>query len=136
MSIFIFLTRRAGSWPIALLVCAVALVVYIVHKLTKGKTFQYFRYEMNRNVLSTLKLIHFFGASALAMLLPNNYLNEIDFFRSLYDQNDFWIPLSILILLFFFLILFGAIITVLCKWIGLKKLDKEREPLPESGLST
>jgi hypothetical protein len=61
------------------------------------------------------------------MLLPNNYLNEIDFFRSLYDQNDFWIPLSILILLFFFLILFGAIITVLCKWIGLKKLDKERE---------
>jgi cell division protein FtsX len=74
-----------------------------------------------------IRAIHVSASAIIALWLPNNYLNEIDFISNLYDQSDLWIPASMVILLFFFLTVFGIVITSLCKLAGLRRMDSNVE---------
>jgi hypothetical protein len=97
---------------------------YLANKLTRGKATNYIYYDINDNVKKTLMFIHGFGPLILALLLPNNYLNEIDFLNKLYEENELWIAGTILILLFPFIILFGTTFTFFARLFGLKKIDE------------
>lgn len=99
---------------------------YLANKLTRGGTISYIHYEMNENIKKTLMFIHGFGSLILALLLPNNYLNEIDFIGRLYKENELWIAGTILMLLFSFIILFGTTFTLIASLVGLRKLDEEK----------
>jgi hypothetical protein len=96
---------------------------YLANKLTRGNTNNYLNYRMNRNVKNILIFIQYFVSIVLALLLPNNYLNEIEFTKRLYEENELWIAGTILILLFSFIILFGTTFTLVSRLLGLKKLD-------------
>jgi hypothetical protein len=82
---------------------------------------------MNDPVKITLMCIHGFGSVILALLLPNNYLNEIDFVKKLYDENALWIPASMLILLFTLILSIGITFTLLSEAFGLKKVSDEQD---------
>lgn len=120
---------RIGNPETRLWVSVVALIVlglgYLGFKLTRGFIGGYLKARIGDNVKSTLIGIHGFGSVILALMLPNNYLVELDFFRELYAQSELWIAASILTLLFIFLLLFGAVFTLLTR--GLTKNAEDIE---------
>ena len=99
----------------------VAALAYLGNRFTKGYTIGYINYKMSDRSKRTLMYCHGIGSLILALALPNNYLNEIDFIKRLYEENELWIAASILILLFFFLIFFGTTFTLVVK---LRRLEK------------
>lgn len=88
---------------------------YLGFKLTKGFIGGYLKADIAHNLKITLLMIHGFLSLILALILPNNYLNDIDFIGNLYKQNELWIAFTVMILLFTFLLLFGSFFTLLTK---------------------
>ncbi len=101
----------------------IAALGYLANKATRGYAIGYTRYKISDGVRATLMLIQGFGSLILALALPNNYLNEIESFGKLYRENEIWIAVSILALLFTFLILFGVIFTLAVRLAGISKND-------------
>lgn len=125
MNILVFVRPETKFWGTMVLLLIIGLG-YLANKLTRGGTISYIHYEMNENIKKTLMFIHGFGSLILALLLPNNYLNEIDFIGRLYKENELWIAGTILMLLFSFIILFGTTFTLIASLVGLRKLDEEK----------
>ena len=129
-NILIFLAKpETRFWGTVVILFIVGLG-YLANKLTRGHTIDYMNYEMNDGLKKTLMVVHGFGSLILALLLPNNYLNEINFINELYEENELWIAATILILLFSFILLFGTIFTLIARLSRLEKLD-ERSKLPK-----
>jgi hypothetical protein len=108
----IFASPETRFWT-GLVILFIVAMGYLSSKVTRGLTSGYLKAHIKENLKITLITIHGVGSFLLAMILPNNYLNEIDFFQQLYESNQLWIAASILILLFLFIILFGATFTLL-----------------------
>lgn len=109
---------RVYQNPLTHVIVAVVVVMllglgYFGFKVTKGFIIGYMKANIGDNLKMTFLLIHGFGSFILAMILPNNYLNGIDFIRGIYEQNELWIGASIVTLLFIFLLLFGTLFTLL-----------------------
>lgn len=85
---------------------------YIGFRLTKGFIGGYLKADIGDEMKSTLLVIHGLGSLILALILPNNYLIDIDVLRDLYNESEIWIAASILTLLFVFILLFGTIFTL------------------------
>jgi hypothetical protein len=88
---------------------------YLGYRLTKGFIGGYLKADIGDNLKAMMIGIHGLGSLILALILPNNYLVDIDFFRELYEQNGLWIAASIVILLFAFLVVFGTLFTLLTR---------------------
>ena len=99
----------------------IAALGYLANKATRGYAIGYFKYKISEGVKLTLIVVQGPGSLILALMLPNNYLNEIDSVRKLYEQNELWIAVTILTLLFTFIILFGTIFTLVVQWVGVSK---------------
>jgi len=100
-------------------------IIYLANKLTAGLTTGYIRYEMNKYIRRILMSIQGFGSLLLALLLPNNFLNKIDFIGQLYQEHGLWVLATMVILLTFFIMLFGTTFTFMMKIMGLRKFDEE-----------
>jgi hypothetical protein len=85
---------------------------YLGFKLTKDFIGGYLKANIGSQAKSTLFAIHGLALLILALILPNNFLVDIDPARRLYDQSGLWIAASIVILLFVFLLLFGSLFTL------------------------
>ena len=72
-----------------------------------------------------LVIIHGLTSLILALAIPNNYLNEIDVVKKLYEQNQFWIAGSMLVLLFLFIIIFGTALTSIVARMGFGKSEQK-----------
>jgi hypothetical protein len=99
----------------------IAALAYLANKLTRGYTIGYTQCKINERVKAILMGVHGFGSLILALMLPNNYLNEIEFVGKLYEENELWIATSILLLLFTFIILFGTVFTLAARLFGADK---------------
>ena len=88
---------------------------YLGVKLTRGFISGYLKANIGDNLKIAFVTIQGLGSLILALMLPNNYLVEIEFFRGLYEQSGLWIATSIVILLFTFIVLFGTLFTLLTK---------------------
>ncbi len=106
------ITRSETKFWLSIVLLFVFGLGYLSLKLTKGYSAGYLKSEISGVLKLTLMLIQGFGSLLLALILPNNYLMEVDFFNQLYEKNDLWIALSILVLLILILILSGSIFTV------------------------
>jgi hypothetical protein len=120
----IFLSIESTFWGTAVILFIIGLA-YLSNRLTKGLAIGYINYKMRAKRKKALVITHGLSSLVLAMSLSNNYLNEIEFFKRLFEENQFWIAGSILILLFFFIILFGAALTTIVTMSGLERSDKK-----------
>lgn len=123
-NVLLYFAKPETKFWVVMVVLFILGLGYLANKLTRGITTGYIYYKMRDGVKNTLVLIHGFGSLILALALPNNFLNEIDFIKILYEENELWIAGSILVLLLSFLILFGAIFTFFAKLTGLEKLTE------------
>jgi hypothetical protein len=112
--ILLILRPESRFW-LGLVALFVGGLAYIVFKLTKGYTGGYLKAGLGESMRTTFLLIHGFGSLILALIIPNNYLADTEFFGTLYKQNDLWIAASILGLLFLFLFLIGSLLTWLTR---------------------
>ena len=112
----ILLIARASTrfWTF-LVFLFVAALGYLGYKLTRGYSAGYLKSNIHDRWKVAFLLIQGFASVILALILPNNYLVDIDFFWSLYDENELWIPASIVTLLFLLLIIFGLLFTLVAK---------------------
>jgi hypothetical protein len=110
----LFASPETKFWVSTILLLIVALG-YLSSIATKGLTSGYLKTRINDNLKNALVVIHGLGPLLIALILPNNYLNEIDFFQELYESNQLWIPISIVMLLLIFIILFGTVFTLLTR---------------------
>jgi hypothetical protein len=99
----------------------IAALGYLAVKATRGYAIGYTKYKISGGVMATLVFVPGFGSLMLALMLPNNYFNEIDSVRELYEQNELWIAVTIITLLFTFIILFGTIFTLAARLVGAGK---------------
>lgn len=112
LSLLLLSARPETRFWVGMVFLLIAALAYLGNKLTRGYTIGYTRYKINERVKATLMGVHGFGSVILALMLPNNYLNEIEFIRTLFEENELWIAASILLLLFIFIILLGTIFTL------------------------
>jgi hypothetical protein len=109
-----FASAETRFWA-SMVFLPVAALGYLGHRLTKGFAGGYSKANLGANLKGALFIIHGLSSLVLALILPNNYLVRIDFFRKLYQESELWIAVSILILLFMFLLAVGALFTILTK---------------------
>jgi glucan phosphoethanolaminetransferase (alkaline phosphatase superfamily) len=102
----------------------------LVFWLTKGIAFGYTRSKLSENTRSTLLTIHLIFSIILALALPNNYLISFPFFESLYNQNEFWIPVSMFVLLIMFVTFFGLCLSLIFE--PSKQEDQDSDPNPDN----
>ena len=88
-------------------------VGYLAAKTTRGLAGGYLRAPISDWLTATLAMVHGLGALILALIIPNNFLVKIPWFRDLYAQDGLWIAVSIVVLLFLFLVAIGMLFTLL-----------------------
>lgn len=120
----ILLSIESKFWGTAVILFIIGLG-YLANRLTKGFAIGYINYKMRSKRKRALVITHGLSSLVLALAVPNNYLNEIDFFKRLFEENQFWIAGAILILLFFFIMLIGASLTTIVTISGLEKSDEK-----------
>lgn len=89
------------------------LICFISFRITKGFMVGYVKSKINGIFKLLMLIVHGLGSLILAFILPNNYLNKLDFFNALYEQNGLWIPASIIVILFMLMLLIGSFFTFL-----------------------
>lgn len=89
------------------------LGLLFLNKISKNRIMGFRKAEINDRVKTALVVIQSAGSLLLAFILPNNYLNTFDSIRRMYEENQMWIPVSMIVLLLFFMALFGAVFTFL-----------------------
>lgn len=123
----LFINPATKFWG-TMVVFVIIMLIYFANKLTRGNTIDYLNYEMSSRLKNTLMNVHGFSALILALMLPNNYINEIDFFKKLYDENELWIAGTMLIILFLLIIGIGTAFTFTVKRLGLKRIKEIEVP--------
>ena len=88
---------------------------YLINKLTRGYTTGYLHSQLSDSTKNKLKFIHGFCSFLFSLILPNNFLNRISFFKNLYQENELWIAASIFILLISSLAVLGATFTLIAR---------------------
>jgi uncharacterized membrane protein len=104
------LPTKFWLYVIFAIVLIIALLSYI---LTGGYAFRYFKLIDNEKVAIRLLSLHLIISFLLGLGLPNNLLDQYEFFRKAYEENQMWIPFSMLTIIFIFIMLIGSIITYL-----------------------
>jgi len=120
--IFVLVRPETKFWGSIVLLLIVA-IGYLANKATRGYAIGYTKYKINGGVMITLVFVQGLGSLILALMLPNNYLNEIESIRKLYEGNELWIAVTIFTLLFTFIILFGTMFTLAVRLAGVRKSD-------------
>jgi phosphatidylglycerophosphate synthase len=124
--VFLHRTDEFDVW-VSIIFVLIGGVVYLAIRLTSGGSTGYTHYAMSERLKLALVLVHGAASFLLALFLPNNYLNQYEFFRNLYVENDQWIAASMLTLLFLFFVAFGLILSSIVKLITLSRTDT-RDP--------
>jgi hypothetical protein len=78
-------------------------------KITKGYVSNYLRKDIPNRLKTVMFYFQGIASVLFALILPNNYLVRIDFFRKLYKQQELWIGFSMLVLLLSAIILIGLL---------------------------
>ncbi len=112
--LLLFVDPKTRIWGTIVLLFVFGLG-YLGYRLTKGFIGGYLKAEIGNGLKTTMFFIHGLGSLILALMIPNNYLVEIELFRGLYEQSGLWIAASILTLLFMFLLAFGTIFTMMTR---------------------
>jgi hypothetical protein len=102
MIILRFPGRSNPEVSLFLAVISLALVgaAVLAFKLTKGHVISYFKKDIPEWLKGTMLIIQGPASVLFAMIVPNNYLADIEFFLQLYKQNGLWIGFSMIVLLF------------------------------------
>jgi hypothetical protein len=101
------------SFFLSLFLLVFMVLGFFTIKLTRGYSFGYLNRKIGHVLKIFMLLIHGLSSLVLALILPNNYLSEIKLFREIYKVSGLWIPISIIVLLFVFLILLGSLFTLI-----------------------
>jgi len=109
-------------WILLFLVICVA-IGWLINKITKGFWFDYQKAEIKNIAKTILTSIHVFGSLILAFYLPNNFLNQFDYFRILYNENGNWIGVSVIVVLFLLLLIIGIFLSLLIRIFFQKRSD-------------
>ena len=91
---------------------------FLAFKITRGYAFNYLEKDIPDRLKTTMLLFQTIGSFLFAMITPNNYLVDIEYFGQLYKQNGLWIALSMLVLLFGSVLLTGFLFSIITRGRG------------------
>lgn len=109
---------RLWTWVVAIVIIA---VFYIASKLTKNQFLNYRKRIEIKSVKSVIIFLHLTVSFVMAILLPNNFLQNFATFKNIYSENGMWIFVSILLLFFIFMIAIGYLLNLFTNYIFQKK---------------
>jgi hypothetical protein len=92
------------------------VVTWLAHAtgyISGGFSTRYNHYNLSEKTKARLTLVQGFLSLVLALAITNNYVVEIPFFGEMFAENSLWIPATAFVLLIFFLIAIGSLITIL-----------------------
>ncbi len=101
---------RGNIIGLAITIPVILLLIVTTYSLTKGFAFYYID-KQGTFLNKVLTYIHFGISILVGLILPNNYLNKIDWINTLYSKNGFWIPISMLLVAILSLTLIGSLIS-------------------------
>lgn len=122
----IFYSAETKFW-FSLVFLFVAGVGYVGYKLTRGFIGGYLYTGIGDSLKGGLLIMHGLASLLLALILPNNFLVEIEMFHTLYEESELWIAASMVILLFLFLLGIGSLLTIVTKRISDRSPDSSKE---------
>jgi hypothetical protein len=85
-----------------------ALIVLSAYVVTKGFAFNYTNKSFNPEFSKIIKGVHIVLSILIGLILPNNYLNKIEWINNLYNQSYVWIPISMILITLLLLIIIGT----------------------------
>jgi hypothetical protein len=109
-------------WIMLSVVITVA-VGWVILKLTKRYWLAYTKAAISSRVKFMLMLIHLFGSVTMAFYLSNNFLMQVDYFSALYNENKYWIAVSVIGSIFLLLFIIGMIFSLILRIFFSKKSD-------------
>src|SRR6478735_9793250 len=99
-------------WAVDLLFIAILLFVLGLAYLTRKFTLRYLFCSVHPLVQIILMGLHGLTPLITAIALPNNYLCDVEFFRSLYEKNGIWIPVSMILLFMLIFMIIGSVFSL------------------------
>lgn len=102
-------TNYEARWILAALVLVFLGIAVLINKITGGVIFSYLARVRSKDTSNFLLGFQWIFSALLALVLPNNFLDNIPFFQQLYTENEIWIPVSMVILLYTSLLIIGYI---------------------------
>ncbi len=124
-----FPTRFPGNtdptinYWIMLSVVITVVVGWVILKLSKRYWLAYRKAAISSRAKFMLMLIHLFGSVTMAFFLSNYFLTQVGYFSALYNENKYWISVSVIGSLFLLLFIIGMILSLILRIFFLKKSD-------------
>lgn len=114
-------------WILGFLTVIIIIFAVLFNKLTGGSIFGYKKYFASKTESQTLIAIQIVISFIIAIILPNNFLTELDYFQNLFKKNGIWIPITMLCVFLILLIFIGILLNVICKALmsGKNKIDEK-----------
>jgi len=100
---------------IILMTLILGFLARLINKLMRGYIFKYLDIIDPEKNLPGLLTFHWIGSLLLAVILPNNLLNNYIFFQILFEKDEFWIPVTMLCVFFTSLIIIGLLLNIGCQ---------------------
>ncbi len=113
-SIFLY-DRYQVRWTLAIITLILIGIALLLNKLTGGIIYRYLDNVKSKTTSNILLGIQWATSILLAFILPNNFLANYDFFHNLYDDNELWIPVSMGVVLYTSLAIFGLLFSLTFK---------------------
>ena len=121
ISLFILSLYYETKFGLFIFAAIVAILVLALYLLTGGFIFKYIKKIKSKDTQQFLYGFHLITSLLLALILPNNFLNNFNYFHNLFDKNTLWIPASMIGIFFILLIIIGIILNIVCNILFKKK---------------
>jgi len=113
-SILLIQNLSTEFW-LSLVLLLVFGIGYLSFKLSQRFVMRYLQTDLSAAIMTAVIVFHFVGSFVMGLILPNNFLIELDFFHWLYNQSELWIPVSMLALIFLFITTIGSFWSIICR---------------------
>lgn len=107
--------RYEVRWALTIITLILIGIALLLNKLTGGIIYKYLDKVKSKTTTNILLGIQWTTSVLLAFILPNNFLADYDFFRNLYNDNELWIPVSMGVVLYTSLVIFGLLFNLTIK---------------------
>lgn len=107
--------RYEVRWTLTIITLILIGIALLLNKLTGGIIYKYLDKVKSKTTSNFLIGFQWATSLLLAFILPNNFLADYDFFHKLYDDNQLWIPVSMGVVLYTSLAIFGLVFSLTIK---------------------
>jgi hypothetical protein len=108
-TVFLLLHYYRIKWAITLVGLLILSLAFLFNKITGGYIFRYSEEVVPEKKARFLLGLQWIASLLSAVSLPNNFLSRIPYFRRLFEENELWIPVSMILILLLSLLFWGVL---------------------------